>query len=312
MSKTRLEETEMANAPMGGQKPTKPKTLPSKRPEPLYLKWIVSQLGVLAMMKGQTVMRQRLLLNAEDLADIPQAIMEAVFDRARKELTYYPQVCELRKMAGFLPQQQEASEADQMWAWLTVEYLPQFGADGRRKAVYLRSEAERMNCTKCRGTGIQMQMCETMRGHTEKATVCECLETTKSDAPELPLRLRYALQQLGATVRDALLRIGDCMPEYQGILRKEFGEYYDRAIEVDRVGNLLEHVRIESPELAPASAGAKQLTGEVAEPGEVEAMLRDLVKPKFFGGKPLTDEEWESRRQLLKRQFEEMKAKGVQ
>ncbi len=173
--------------------------------------------------------------------------MVVVFDRARKELTYYPQIPELRTLAGVHRRQLEGSEADSMWAWLVGEYIPKFGIEGRRRSVYIHGEDARVNCRDCGGTGFRIVKVQGPRGEVEKAKICECRETTSTDAPELPTKLRYALQQLGATVQDAMIRILDCLPEYQGILRKEFGEAFERAIEVERSGNLLEAVRM--PEL---------------------------------------------------------------
>jgi hypothetical protein len=238
--------------------------------------------------------------------------MVGVFARARKELDYYPQVSELRRLAGVQPKQLEGSEADEMWAWLLGEYIPEYGIDGRRKSIYLHSEEVRTHCSECGGTGFRMVKTEGPRGPVQKATACGCRETTSTDAPELPAKLRYALQQLGATVRDAMIRILDCEPEYQGILRKEYGAAYDRALEVERGGHLLEAVRAEPAQLNPEPTAAKQLSGEVAEPGEVEDMLRTVVTRKSMGEPIASDKEWDARRQLLKRQCEELKDRGIQ
>lgn len=169
-----------------------------------------------------------------DLVDLPRAVMEAVFDRARKELTYYPQVPELRHLAGVQPQQLEHTEADQMWVWLTGEYLPKFGVDGRKRNVYVHSQADRMSCKLCGTTGFCITTeTDDFGRKTEKAKPCSCRETESIPAPQIPLRLRYTLQQLGVTVRDALIRILDCQPEYQGVIRKDFREAYERAVEAE-------------------------------------------------------------------------------
>lgn len=173
--------------------------------------------------------------------------MVQVFARARRELDYYPQVSELRRLAGVQPKQLEGSEADEMWAWLLGEYIPQFGIEGRRKSVYVHSENVRTHCSDCGGTGFRMVKVEGPRGEVEKAKTCKCRETMSTEAPELPAKVRYTLQQLGATASDAMSRIIDCPPEFQGLLRKEFGAAYDRAIEADRGGHLLEALR--RPEL---------------------------------------------------------------
>jgi hypothetical protein len=58
-------------------------------------------------------------------------------------------------------------------------------------------------------------------------------------APAIPPRLHYTLQQLATSVEAAMLRMLECEPEYQGVLRKEFTAAYERAIEVERSGELL-------------------------------------------------------------------------
>lgn len=195
---------------------------------------------MLAVSKGAPQTQERLAINARDLMDIPQEIMRGVFERARKEKTFgYPQVSDLRELAGVQEKQLEGCEADRMWVWLTREYLPQFGIDGRDKSVAVISEAERSGCEICGGTGWVMVEQESRDKKAQVAARCQCRRCTVIHAPQIPARLRYALQQLGVTPRDAMVRILDTEPEKQGFLLKEFHEAYEGAIDAERSGELL-------------------------------------------------------------------------
>lgn len=82
----------------------KPKLLSSNNstPEPQRaerLCWIIDQLTMVAIAKGQTYTAERLRINAEDLIDIPQDALALAFARARRELDYLPQVSEIRRLA---------------------------------------------------------------------------------------------------------------------------------------------------------------------------------------------------------------------
>lgn len=95
-----------------------------------YGEWLIEQLTLLAEGKGKEITEQRLAINAADLLDVPQEVMADVFPRARKTLKYYPEVCELREMAGCLTPQQQL-EAGAMDAWLKVlRQITKHGIDG--------------------------------------------------------------------------------------------------------------------------------------------------------------------------------------
>jgi hypothetical protein len=195
---------------------------------------------MLAVSKGAQQTPERLAINAADLMDIPQGVMRDVFIRARREKTFgYPQVSDLRALAGVQEKQLEGCEADRMWVWLTREYLPQFGIEGRDKSVATVSEAERANCKICGATGFVMVKQEYRGRQVQVAKRCECRTCSVVHAPQIPARLRYALQQLGVTPRDAMIRILDCEPEKQGFLLKEFHEAYEGAVDAERSGELL-------------------------------------------------------------------------
>lgn len=63
------------------------------------LAWIIDQLSIAAIAKGQAFTTERLRINAEDLIDIPKEALAAAFSKARRELDYPPGVAELRRFA---------------------------------------------------------------------------------------------------------------------------------------------------------------------------------------------------------------------
>jgi len=64
------------------------------------LGWIIEQLTLAALAKGQVFSVERLRINAEDLIDIPKESLEIAFGKARRELDFIPGVAELRRLAG--------------------------------------------------------------------------------------------------------------------------------------------------------------------------------------------------------------------
>jgi hypothetical protein len=63
------------------------------------LGWIIDQLSIAAMAKGQVFTPERLRVNAEDLIDIPQGALLIAFQRARRELEFAPGVADIRRFA---------------------------------------------------------------------------------------------------------------------------------------------------------------------------------------------------------------------
>jgi hypothetical protein len=227
--------------------------MPSQEQKKSSGEWLIEQLGILAVSKGAPQTQERLAANAADLVDIPQEVMREVFVRARREPTFgYPQVSDLRKLAGIQPAQTEAQEADRAWVWLLGEYIPKFGVYGRDRVTLAMNPEERAKCEKCRTTGWVTEPQESTRvvmgpggkeelvsRTTDVARRCDCSRTVTEKAPAIPPRLHYTLQQLATSVEAAMLRMLECEPEYQGVLRKEFTAAYERAIEVERSGELL-------------------------------------------------------------------------
>src|SRR5260370_4033210 len=62
------------------------------------LGWIIDQLLLAAVAKGQVFLHERLRATAEDLVDIPQDALAAAFSRARRELDYPPGGAEVRRL----------------------------------------------------------------------------------------------------------------------------------------------------------------------------------------------------------------------
>jgi len=63
------------------------------------LGWIIDQLTLAAVAKGQAYTPERLRINAGDLIDVPQDALTLAFARVRKDLDYLPQVSEIRRFA---------------------------------------------------------------------------------------------------------------------------------------------------------------------------------------------------------------------
>src|SRR5579864_5008278 len=77
-------------------------SLQSSMPAPKraeQLGWIIDQLTLAAVAKGQAYTPERLRINAGDLIDVPQDALTLAFARVRKDLDYLPQVSEIRRFA---------------------------------------------------------------------------------------------------------------------------------------------------------------------------------------------------------------------
>jgi hypothetical protein len=63
------------------------------------LGWIIDQLTMAGIAKGQSYGQERLRINAEDLIDIPREALAIAFGKARRELDFMPGVSEIRRLA---------------------------------------------------------------------------------------------------------------------------------------------------------------------------------------------------------------------
>jgi hypothetical protein len=92
------------------------------------LGWIIDQLSLAAVAKGQVFTSERLRINAEDLIDIPQDRLAAAFAKARRELDYAPGVAEIRRFAAADEESLRNVEAQAAWTFIN-EYLRKWGVD---------------------------------------------------------------------------------------------------------------------------------------------------------------------------------------
>jgi hypothetical protein len=85
--------------------------------------------GIMAAAFGQPVTAERLRIYADDLlSDLSREQLEIALTRARRELKYFPQIAELRELAGAKPEMQRQVEAEAAWAW-AQNYLRKWGVD---------------------------------------------------------------------------------------------------------------------------------------------------------------------------------------
>jgi hypothetical protein len=101
-------------------------SLPEK-PRELRL-WLIDQVTILAEAKGEELTEQRLRIYVEDLFDLTRSQLEPAFLRARRELKFFPQISELRELAGVKPEDEQDVEADAAWNY-ALDYLRKWGVD---------------------------------------------------------------------------------------------------------------------------------------------------------------------------------------
>ena len=98
-------------------------TLGQQRAE--RLGWIIDQLSLAAVAKGQGITPERLRINAEDLVDIPQDALLVAFAKARRELDYLPGVSEIRRLA--MVDEGSKLDAETRSAWdLAVDFVAKY------------------------------------------------------------------------------------------------------------------------------------------------------------------------------------------
>jgi len=89
------------------------------------LGWIIDQLLLAAVAKGQVFTQERLRANAEDLVDIPQDALAMAFTRARRELDYPPGVSEIRRLA--MADEGSKLDAEMRSSWdLTIRFADKY------------------------------------------------------------------------------------------------------------------------------------------------------------------------------------------
>jgi predicted nucleotidyltransferase component of viral defense system len=93
-------------------------SLPTNKPSAL-LGWLTDQVTILAEAFAEPMTAARLKVYAGDLADLERSQLEVAFYRARRELTFFPKIAELRKLAGAGQEEQQDAEARKAWDLLT-------------------------------------------------------------------------------------------------------------------------------------------------------------------------------------------------
>lgn len=84
-------------------------------PSTTLSRWIGEQVTILAEAFGEPLTAARVRIYVGDLADLAQKDLAVAFDRARRELRYFPKISELRDLAGGNREQQEDAKARKAW-----------------------------------------------------------------------------------------------------------------------------------------------------------------------------------------------------
>src|SRR5580698_788499 len=97
---------------------------------------------------GQPQNSDRLVAYGERLSDLEPSAILAVFERCSMECKFFPQVSEIREMAGAHSQQLDLMDVDRAWFWINT-YLKKHGVEGRD---YVESESVEGHCPRCNDT----------------------------------------------------------------------------------------------------------------------------------------------------------------
>jgi hypothetical protein len=92
---------------------------------------------MLAEAFAEPLTKERVVMYAGGLADIPKSDLEVSFQRALRELSYFPKVAELRKFAGAAADDEKKVEADAAWTFVN-NYLREWGVD--QLPIYSKGE----------------------------------------------------------------------------------------------------------------------------------------------------------------------------
>ena len=77
---------------------------------------------------GESLSPERLQIYAADLADLDHSQLGVAFGRARRECRFFPQIAELRELAGVAVKDTRNVEAEATWKW-SNDYLRKWGVD---------------------------------------------------------------------------------------------------------------------------------------------------------------------------------------
>src|SRR5260370_15280773 len=92
------------------------------------LSWIYDQLTTLAVAFREQLIEERVEIYARALTDIPQDRLNVAFQRALRELTFFPKVAELRSLAVSSSDDEKNVEANAAWDYVN-DYLRKWGVD---------------------------------------------------------------------------------------------------------------------------------------------------------------------------------------
>jgi hypothetical protein len=78
--------------------------------------WVLDQLTILGEAMGESLTPERLSIYAQDLSsDLTQGQLAPAFEKARRELKFFPKIAELRTLAGADEKEREDAEMRQAW-----------------------------------------------------------------------------------------------------------------------------------------------------------------------------------------------------
>jgi hypothetical protein len=92
------------------------------------LNWISDQLTMLAEAFAEPLTDERVEIYVRGLSDIPQEQLRVSFQRALRQLTWFPKLAELRNFAGANSEAENKVEADAAWKFVN-DYLQRWGVD---------------------------------------------------------------------------------------------------------------------------------------------------------------------------------------
>jgi len=255
----------------------RPSMLGQQRAE--RLGWIIDQLSLAAVAKGQGITPERLRINAEDLVDIPQDALLVAFARARRELDYLPGVSEIRRLA--MADEGSKLDAEMRSAWdLTVDFV----------AKYVSNDVEGNYGPEHGWHG---------------AIVINGKVKRKARYPQLSQRILDVVRRTGGWKQYKLMTEDD-LPFQQ----KRFFEEYKAWAAVEQVMDVSKSLPMPAVmRLATAERGPREDVKQLDQAGSVKPANNNSEPRKHIRKLEHTDEWYAERRAKLKQQAEELSAR---
>src|SRR5664280_2625643 len=190
------------------------------------LKWISAEVTKLGVAFSSPLNAPQLALYVEHLQDLADDTLAVAFNRAVRELKFFPKVSEIRELAG--AGNTDTLESDTAWSWI-CDWLKRHGSSGY--TIYIL-EDPRMECrgkSELDSKVWQRHSLARSKFRQEHGTIDDGYRDEEYsyatvDAPEIPGRIRYALRQLACDENDGLRRISAARddPKESGFVRREF------------------------------------------------------------------------------------------